>query len=73
MGNESVNNHQATSGAYTVAELARRISAPEKSIRKWAAAGRVPGMLRLGRAIRFDKATIERRIAAGDLLLPSRN
>lgn len=63
----------AETGAFTVQTLAQRCGLSEKTIRKWDAARRIPGRLSLGRAVRYDRATIERRLLSGELLLPTGN
>ena len=63
-------NDTIESGMYTVETLARRVAHPPKTIRKWLAARRIRGVVRCGRSVRFDKATVERAILSGDLLLP---
>lgn len=57
-----------TTGAYTVFTLAQRCGVSPKTIRK--NLQRVPGMFRVGRAIRFDRAACERRLLSGSLLTP---
>ncbi len=63
-------NTTEQAGMYTPDELAARLSVAPKTIRKWTASRRLPGMVRCGRAIRFDRIAIERAILSGCVLLP---
>lgn len=53
-------------------ELAAYIGMSRKFISKHTEAGRLPGVVRVGRYLRYDKNIIDRRIAAGRLLLDAR-
>lgn len=51
--------------AYTSEELARRCGCSVKTIIKHRE--RIPGAFRIGRAWRFDRSTIERKLITGKL------
>ncbi len=51
------------------AEAARYCGVSKKFISKHTAAGRFPGVVRVGRLLHYDRHIIDRRIAAGRLLL----
>lgn len=57
-----------TAGAYTIEQLAERLGMSVKWVRKHVADRRLPGIIRCGRAVRFDRAAIERRILSGQVL-----
>ena len=42
-----------------VQELSAYLSLPVSTIYTWASLGRIPGVVRLGRALRFDRAAID--------------
>jgi excisionase family DNA binding protein len=50
-------------------ELAEYIGVSKKFISKHVAAGRIPGVVRVGRLLRYDRHIIDRHLAAGKLLL----
>jgi predicted DNA-binding transcriptional regulator AlpA len=50
-------------------EAARYCGVSKKFISKHTAAGRFPGVVRVGRLLHYDRHIIDRRIAAGRLLL----
>jgi len=56
--------------AYLVETLAKRVGCSPKTIRK--NLHRTPGLFRVGRAVRFDVAAVERRLLSGSLLLEKR-
>jgi excisionase family DNA binding protein len=56
-------------GVYSVRELAVRLGVSEKFVWKHIQDGKLPGVVRCGRAVRVDKATIERRILGGQVLI----
>jgi predicted DNA-binding transcriptional regulator AlpA len=51
------------------AEVARYCGVSKKFVSKHTAAGRFPGVVRVGRLLHYDRNIIDRRIAAGRLLL----
>jgi predicted DNA-binding transcriptional regulator AlpA len=51
------------------AELAQYCGVSKKFISKHTAAGRFPGVVRVGRLLHYDRQIIDRRIAVGKLLL----
>ena len=53
----------------TGAQLADYIGMSKKFISKHTEAGRLPGVVRCGRLLRYDRQIIDRRLAAGNLLL----
>ena len=53
-------------------QLATMLSVSKKFIDKHTAAHRLPGMVRVGRLIRFRRLEIEKRLATGELLLPEK-
>jgi excisionase family DNA binding protein len=55
---------------FTVETLAAYLDLPVRTIRKWAMARRLPGMVRAGKLWRFRRADIERAALSGTLLLP---
>lgn len=50
-------------------EAARYCGVSKKFISKHTAAGRFPGVVRVGRLLHYDRNIIDRRISAGRLLL----
>lgn len=69
MSEAIVQQDQDTPGAYTVSGLAKRLGVSEKWVWSHVYDGRLAGVIRCGRAIRIDRATIERRILGGKVLL----
>ena len=57
--------HRLLSGA----ELAEYCGVSKKFIAKHTAAGRIPGVVRVGRLLHYDREIIDRKIASGKLLL----
>jgi predicted DNA-binding transcriptional regulator AlpA len=57
--------HRLMSGT----ELAQYCGVSKKFISKHTAAGRFPGVVRVGRLLHYDRQIIDRRIAVGKLLL----
>ena len=54
----------------TTAELAEMLAVSEKAIRLWTDQGLMPGVVRIGkRCLRYRKATIEKKLASGQLLI----
>jgi hypothetical protein len=53
-------------GCYTTESLAVRLNVSKKFIVSHRQ--RIPGAMKIGRIWRFDKATVERRLASGNLL-----
>lgn len=51
------------------AQLAEYIGMSQKFISKHTAAGRIPGVVKAGRLLRYDRHAIDIRLAAGKLLL----
>ena len=47
---------------FNVRELSAYLSLPPSTIFTWTSMGRIPGVVRLGRALRFDRAEIDRWI-----------
>jgi excisionase family DNA binding protein len=50
-------------------ELAEYVGVSKKFISKHVSAGRVPGVVRVGRLLRYDRFIIDRHLAAGRFLL----
>lgn len=49
----------------TVDELAKRLACSSRAIWKWAAMGRLPAPVRIGRSVRWDSTVIDSWIANG--------
>lgn len=47
-----------------VSDLGAYLALPVSTIYTWVSLGRIPGVVRLGRALRFDKAEIDRWVEA---------
>ena len=62
---ENIITHRLLSGA----ELAEYCGVSKKFITKHTAAGRIPGVVRVGRLLHYDREIIDRKIASGKLLL----
>lgn len=58
-----------TAGTFNTHSLASRLGVSEKTVRKWDARRLIPGRLTLGRAVRYDRLTVEKRLLSGALLL----
>jgi len=55
------------------AEIAKKLSLPLRTIRKWSYLRRLPGRVSLGpRCIRYDRQAIERALNSGSLLLTTK-
>ena len=57
---------------YTVETLAKRLGVSERFVRANVAAGRMPGVVKIGRTLRFEPAAIEKRVLSGSVLLPKK-
>ena len=55
-----------------VARVAKAVGLTEATIRRWALEGLVPGVVRLGRTIRFDPAAIDAWLALGRTAIHTR-
>lgn len=49
----------------TAEQVAALLQVPKKTVYDWAAAGRLPGVVRLGRLLRFNEAAVAAWLAAG--------
>lgn len=56
---------------FTVETLAAFLDVPRRTVEKWAMARRLPGMVKVGRLLRFDRTAIQRAALSGSLLLPA--
>ncbi|MDB5103095.1 MAG: hypothetical protein JWP91_784 [Fibrobacteres bacterium] len=56
---------------FTVESLAAYLDVPRRTIEKWAIARRLPGMVKAGRLLRFERTAIDRAALSGALLLPA--
>jgi len=54
-------------------QLAEKLNVSLKSIQKWTAERRIPGMVKCGRVWRYSLSEIEKRLLSGSFLLDSRN
>jgi len=70
MSTDTMQTEQTQPGMYDVRGLARRLNMSPKWVRKHVLDRRLPGIVKCGRSVRFDRAAIERRALTGDVLLP---
>jgi hypothetical protein len=63
---KNINKREDYSGCYTTESLAARLNVSKKFIVSHRR--NIPGAMKVGRIWRFDKATVERRFARGNLL-----
>lgn len=58
--------HSLPSTVYTTDQLAELVQVSRRAVERWAAAGRIPGRLRLpGRTVRWAKDVIDRWLSEG--------
>lgn len=55
---------------FTSKELAEYVNVSVKFIEKYTSSGRLPGLRKMGRCVRWDKNAVDRRILSGNILLP---
>lgn len=68
---ESTQDRTHEAAYFTVESLAAYLDVPRRTVEKWAMARRLPGMVKAGRLLRFERTAILRAALSGSLLLPA--